>query len=76
MDATQFCKERSETITIYGHGRKSAWQVLGSGTAFAGTIGVVRIRDQYGDEGCIMQQYAGAAVGQTASLPTDYQPTA
>jgi hypothetical protein len=54
-------------FTHDGNPRKTFWTALATGTAMDGTFGVVRVRDQHGEEGFIIQQYAGASAGMTLS---------
>lgn len=68
----EFCKARAEAIEAYkfmpdGKKRNSFWTVLATGTAMNGALGVVRIRDGYGEEGFVIQRYAGSSVGMTIS---------
>lgn len=65
---TAFTKARAEAITKHG-----GWTVLGTGTVFAGRCGAVHVRDQYGDEGLVVQQYAGSPHGTTMPLVTSYR---
>lgn len=72
MTPVEFCKARVEAIeaakfTHDGKKRKNFWTALATGTAIDGTLGAVRVRDQYGEEGFIIQKYAGAFNGMTIS---------
>ncbi len=68
MSPAVFCEARIQALDEYAAGRNSFWIALGSGRVEGGKIGAVRVRDQYGAEGLIVQQYVGASTGCTRGL--------
>lgn len=72
MTATEFSHDRADAIKEYSTGR-NGWTVLGLGVV--GSLGAVRIQDQHGEEGLVVQSFEGAEIGAGRSALTGYYET-
>lgn len=69
MTAIDFAHDRAEAIREYSKGRHG-WEVLGVGNV--GGLGAVRVRDGYGYEGLVVQQFEGADKGELRTVSQSY----
>ena len=73
MTPQAFAETRAAAITAYGRGRNTKWTVLGLG--IVGDLGAVRVRDQYNEDGLVVQKWAGAGAGMTSKPDPRYVET-